>query len=734
MTSAPTKSEKTKAISKRQARKHGLNPTNTWQQQPKIKSMTEREKAYLRNAGFGKSQQQRQQEKAKGTIDPQVDFINSPEYKFGRLLASPLARTRHATILKLKEYLKARTDPSNEDGGLSILDLMKLWKGMWHTLYLCDGAVVQEEVSKVLAELLWSVGGNQEEDEYAGRVYLEMEEEDFEINDHQEEEEDEDEGNEDQNDVDDDQENAAIEIIEMEESDDEEIDHDHDHDSDFGDDDKDMEEEDGALNPAQEENVKHCRGAHLSALYVRTFFRTLTREWSNMDKYRIDKFYTLMRFILREVYRYMAARHWNLGIIRLFNDAIFEEVLRTNKYGNGVRFHILDITLDELAKVNSEESTGLPLTEATFLDALEPYFALAQRVDDKMVQQRVMEKVLLKFLDEYSVVGNNYNLDPDETDEAAEKARALVMNQVHVGTVGQFIFELASDTETADNYRKSLYEMHKTYMKRIKTVGRDVALMEEEEEDDDDDTDEKEDTKDGALVEEEVAVAVHGTLKDTQETRENKHHVKEKQDPNSTVEPELESEQKKSKKKKKKKNKKSNPIEDTTLRKEQDDDLQQQQDDEMSNNNKKRKSKLEVSTSKIDIKVVADETTQPPKKKKKKKQTKKEEEKKTKTDFTLTEEEEEVITISKKEQKAAAQAVLKAAKTIKAKEEHQHKKKSEDSKRSKKVKFGDMNQSKSYKASMKDLKKVNPKAILEKTPEKSILLKKDKDKKRKSRH
>lgn len=732
MTSAPTKSEKTKAISKRQARKHGLNPTNTWQQQPKIKSMTEREKAYLRNAGFGKSQQQRQQEKAKGTIDPQVDFINSPEYKFGRLLASPLARTRHATILKLKEYLKARTDPSNEDGGLSILDLMKLWKGMWHTLYLCDGAVVQEEVSKVLAELLWSVGGNQEEDEYAGRVYLEMEEEDFEINDHQEEEEDEDGGNEDQNnDVDDDQDDAAIEIIEMEESDDEEIDHDHDHDSDFDDDDKDMEEEDGALNPAQEENVKHCRGAHLSALYVRTFFRTLTREWSNMDKYRIDKFYTLMRFILREVYRYMAARHWNLGIIRLFNDAIFEEVLRTNKYGNGVRFHILDITLDELAKVNSEESTGLPLTEATFLDALEPYFALAQRVDDKMVQQRVMEKVLLKFLDEYSVVSNNYSLDPDETDEAAEKASALVMGQVHVGTVGQFIFELASDTETADHYRKSLYEMHKTYMKRIKTVGRDVALMEEEE-DDDDDADEKEDTKDGALVEEEVAAAVHGTLKDTQETRGNKHHVKEKQEPNSTAEPELESEQKKSKKKKKKKNKKSNPIEDTTLRKEQDDDLQQQQDDEMSNNNKKRKSKLEVSTSKIDIKVVADETTQPPKKKKTK--TKKEEEKKTKTDFTLTEEEEEVITISKKEQKAAAQAVLKAAKTVKAKEEHQHKKKSEDSKRSKKVKFGDMNQSKSYKASMKDLKKVNPKAILEKTPEKSILLKKDKDKKRKSRH
>ena len=32
------------------------------------------------------------------------------------------------------------------------------------------------------------------------------------------------------------------------------------------------------------------RGAPLAMLFMRTFFRTLVREWGNMDKYRVDKF------------------------------------------------------------------------------------------------------------------------------------------------------------------------------------------------------------------------------------------------------------------------------------------------------------------------------------------------------------------------------------------------------------------------------------------------------------
>ena len=48
-------------------------------------------------------------------------------------------------------------------------------------------------------------------------------------------------------------------------------------------------------------NEAHCRGAHLVSLYVATFLRTVKREWGNVDKHRVDKFYTAVRLMIREV-------------------------------------------------------------------------------------------------------------------------------------------------------------------------------------------------------------------------------------------------------------------------------------------------------------------------------------------------------------------------------------------------------------------------------------------------
>jgi hypothetical protein len=169
----------------------------------------------------------------------------------------------------------------------------------------------------------------------------------------------------------------------------------------------------------------------------------------------------------------MSKRNWNIGIIHLFNDAFYEEGLSAETLGltNGLRYHLIDICIDELAKVNKDAE--IPLTEATFLDCIEPFFVLAQRAMDKNVQKRVMDNVLLKFLNKYSFVSSVATDDNAEDDE-----KALIYDQVHVGTVSKFIFQIASDNETDERYRKSLYEMHKTYERKIKAAGRDVDDVE----------------------------------------------------------------------------------------------------------------------------------------------------------------------------------------------------------------------------------------------------------------
>ena len=508
-------------------------------------------------------------------------------------------------------------------------------------------------LSQKLANLLWCFAGTPEEDEFAGQSYLDMYQHEHEkflmeegdSEDSQEEDGDVDGNNEESNS----DENSDDEDVVMHEvsntlggSDD-----DQEEEGDEEDEDEDMEELDDS-------EVPHCRGAHLASLFVRTFFRTVHREWGRMDKYRIDKFYTLSRYMVAEIMEYMALRHWNLGILRLFNDAIYQEVLSLTP--NGLRFHLIDITLDELAKVNATKAP-MPLTEATFLDCLEPYFAMAQSAPDAVVQARVVENVLEKFLNEYSVVGDRAQNKDDE--EAAK----LVMDEVHVGTVAEFIFDVASDGDTRDLYRKGLYDLHKAYIRRLKQVGKDVEIDRD-----------------------------HGDHEDDHDHGHEHDHEDHGEEEEATSN-EVTTEQTSGKKKKKKKNKKEkkDPAEESPL------------------------TKAEAAAS-----VEREDTKQGKKKRKKKKSDKKQDE--------PAQDAEEEVTISVKDQKTA-KAALKAKK---ADEESGGKKKrkkesldadSDVGDSGKRVKFGNQNRARSWKASMKGLRTMES-PVTDVTPNKGILLNK----------
>ena len=509
-----------KELSKRQRRKLP-NDKHKWPQHPKIQSMEARHKAYIRTAGLGsvlandskddddgnsnkKKRKGKSNDKKKvkksaisDFIDPSLDIM-SPEVKFGRVLGGADQRSRHAAVLKLKQYLRARCDINNDHGGLSEMDLLKLFKGLWFTLYMCDKVPVQDELSKKLASLIWCVAGTEEEDEYAGQAYLDLcsynegdiggDDDEFDGGDIAEDESSEERVGDDDSSSDDDEEEIAMHEIynslAIQGSDDEaEPEDDSVEGESNAEDSSELEEDEAGADDIEEQDemeMKHCRGAHLASLFVKTFFHTIRREWGKMDKYRVDKFYTLIRLYIHEVFEYMAKRHWNIGIIRLFNDTIFDEVL--SKTPNGLRYHLIDPVMEELAKVNAK--AALPLTEATFLDTMEPYFAMAQTGagGDDSVQARVLEKIFSKFLDEFSVVSDaalelerNQN-ELEDKEGAKTSPTCCIFDEVHVKSVAKFIFEMAGDADTPDRYRKSLYDMHKKYMRRVKKIGRDVEL------------------------------------------------------------------------------------------------------------------------------------------------------------------------------------------------------------------------------------------------------------------
>lgn len=731
-TSGDNDSNENQKLSRKQKRQK-LNEKNKWPQHPKIGNPDQRVKAYLRVAGIEAMEDEDAAEFSLAKKDkqkkPTADDDGEEWRRFGRFLGGTDARTRHRAVKKLGQYLKLKSGfgLSQEDEeawkevtGLSELDWMKLWKGLWYTLYMADKVPVQDELAKHLAKLIWCVAGTLEEDEVVGQHYMLLDQEEQEAEEREQEE-----GSDVEEDSDEDQVKIlSSRFVEMDSgsdsgSDDEEKSPDSSNDDDGGDDrdseDEDKEMEDGHVrdkncNHGEEDedddpmNVTHSRGAPLASLMIRTFFRTLVKEWGKMDKYRIDKFYTLVRYMLREVYRYMATRQWNLGIVKLFNDAVTEEALITPP--NGVRYHLIDIAVEELANVvNTSHGETLPMTEAIYLEVMEPFFVMAQHgFGDKTVQARIVEKVFEKFLLEYSVVSNKEeDGDSDEDEEENADKGSTLFNQVHVGTVSRYIFELAGTEGTMDMHRKGLYEMHKKYERQIKKMGTDIDIesalgLGEEGEEDEDDEDYSESMEFGGEEDDDEEaddfIQAMGFLGESDEE-------------------------------------------------ENDENAEDSEDDKPSKKSKKRHKKEKVSL---------DGGAEPKKKGKEKKKDSmdvtqhgedgKKKNKKKNTKNANDSDEEDVVTISLKDQKEAKKAfkekakptsdeATKDAKPSSDKKSKKKKRKSqgdgnkEDS-GSRRVSFGEKNRARSWKASMKGLRDLNPKETISKTPEKSILQKKPK--------
>ena len=376
----------------------------------------------------------------------------------------------------------------------------------------------------------------------------------------------------------------------------------------------------------------------------------------------------------------MAVRHWNLGIIRLFNDVIYDEALSHESEGltNGLRFHLIDICIEELAQVNAQAE--IPLTEATFLDCVEPFFALAQKAKDKNVHKRVMEKVLLKFLTEYSFVATL----PDQEEEDGDEDTSLIFSQVHVGSVAKFIFEIASDPESDERFRKALYEMYKTYERQIRAAGRDVDLSHIEE---------------GDSEEEQTNTCAHhmGAAEEDDETGEMEADA---------TEPETPVETKSDKKKKKKSKKKSKELDETETLQEDDKNAEVSTPKTSSKKKKKKDTGGKENVTSEDITAQYDGSA-------------------TKKSSKKRKDNDESTPTTKKKQRSSSPSVDPHSMPSPDQVISPTSSDADDAPAggSRRVSFGKMNHCKSYKASMKAIKTLNKERwdTTTRTPEKGIL-------------
>ena len=115
--------------------------------------------------------------------------------------------------------------------------------------------------------------------------------------------------------------------------------------------------------------------------WIHAFFETMKNEWDGIDPIRIDKFMYLVRMILKAVLNYASNEMNELYTIL---QALFD---KTNFKGMGLIYHVADIYLEEIPKVEFDKT----------LEFIQPFIKLMKSSKLNQVTDMVYQKILLKL-------------------------------------------------------------------------------------------------------------------------------------------------------------------------------------------------------------------------------------------------------------------------------------------------------------------------------------------------
>jgi ribosomal RNA-processing protein 1 len=115
----------------------------------------------------------------------------------------------------------------------------------------------------------------------------------------------------------------------------------------------------------------------------------MQREWTNIDVLRMEKFLLLTRRYLGATFELLKKGEWEKGLVEEHMELLKEIPCNAKdmKIPNGMRYHVIDIYIDELERVGAlVEDEDIPL-EAL----LEPLRRLAKESPTKPVRTKSKE-------------------------------------------------------------------------------------------------------------------------------------------------------------------------------------------------------------------------------------------------------------------------------------------------------------------------------------------------------
>lgn len=217
-----------------------------------------------------------------------------------------------------------------------------------------------------------------------------------------------------------------------------------------------------------------------SLAFLRGFWEALVREWSGIDRLRIDKYYLLIRRFVNATFKFLARSDWDEAILTEYNTILTEQggplCPQDMRIPTSLTYHLADIYVEEL---NKASTVPFPLP-TPLLTLLNPYLNVAAHTPAKLTYQRIQSALIDPLLEALSIAP-----PVDEENEGPVRKRQrmsagtyddLLANACSVDprTEGvlprrqlkklllQRIFDVASQEQTRDANRRKMYAIWKS--------------------------------------------------------------------------------------------------------------------------------------------------------------------------------------------------------------------------------------------------------------------------------
>lgn len=142
--------------------------------------------------------------------------------------------------------------------------------------------------------------------------------------------------------------------------------------------------------------------------FLSSFWKIMSAEWLALDRHRVDKFYMLLRRYVGYAFQRLAQEGWEETWIERHNTVMNKVPLHPEnpKIPDGIRYHILEIYLDELEKVvlkdkkeaededEDEDNVKELFADVPVAELLEAVETLSEESVNPIVKKKCVEDVL----------------------------------------------------------------------------------------------------------------------------------------------------------------------------------------------------------------------------------------------------------------------------------------------------------------------------------------------------